>query len=232
MLGRVQVSLVRLLDTKATYEAINRSAVLVQQVRWRKMRTDPINKSKIGRVRERTPIDPWEYEYLKTNIAYYRTTIKSLRLLFQQEFPNLRVKGRDVQSTLKDQENQGDDEEFQKILSWNEEENKKTKELREAREAEENREKEEMMLQKIMKADEQHAKKMAELEELVKNEMEASKNFITLENMAEKIEEAIDNKKNYNFLINKTGKIILPEDTSWTELRERIDDQEQNKQSS
>ncbi|XP_071948220.1 small ribosomal subunit protein mS26-like [Antedon mediterranea] len=216
---RIQGSLKRLFDIKAAYEAVNRSAVLVQQVRWRKMRTNPINKSKIGRVKERTPIDPWEYKFLKTSFDHHRTTMKSLRLLFLEDFPNLKLRKKQVGSA-----NTTDiavDDEHKRLMLWNEEENKKTKALRDARFAEEDKVKEEIILNEMMKAEEEHSKTISELEKIVKMEKEASKNFITLENMTERIEEAIDSKKNYNFLINKTGKIVLPEDTAWTELREQ-----------
>lgn len=37
---------------------------------------------------------------------------------------------------------------------------------------------------------------------------EEAKNFITLENLDQRIEEALDNPKNYNFAINKEGKVV------------------------
>lgn len=37
---------------------------------------------------------------------------------------------------------------------------------------------------------------------------EEVKNFITLENLDQRIEEALDNPKNYNFAINKKGSVI------------------------
>lgn len=36
---------------------------------------------------------------------------------------------------------------------------------------------------------------------------EEAKNFITLENLDQRIEEALDNPKNYNFAINKEGQV-------------------------
>ena len=35
------------------------------------------------------------------------------------------------------------------------------------------------------------------------------------------IEEALDNPKNYNFLIKKSGSPILPEDTAWEQFKQR-----------
>ena len=56
---------------------------------------------------------------------------------------------------------------------------------------------------------------------------EASKDYITLENMEEKIEEAISNTKNYNFKLNHDGSIMLPEDSAWKELKERLESEKQ-----
>lgn len=37
---------------------------------------------------------------------------------------------------------------------------------------------------------------------------EEAKNFITLENLDQRIEEALDNPKNYNFAVNKEGRVV------------------------
>lgn len=37
---------------------------------------------------------------------------------------------------------------------------------------------------------------------------EEAKNFITLENLDQRIEEALDNPKNYNFAIDKEGRVV------------------------
>lgn len=37
---------------------------------------------------------------------------------------------------------------------------------------------------------------------------EEAKNFITLENLDQRIEEALDSPKNYNFAINKEGQVV------------------------
>lgn len=37
---------------------------------------------------------------------------------------------------------------------------------------------------------------------------EDAKNFITLENLDQRIEEALDNPKNYNFAIDKEGRVV------------------------
>lgn len=34
------------------------------------------------------------------------------------------------------------------------------------------------------------------------------KNFITLENLDQRIEEALDNPKNYNFAVDKEGRVV------------------------
>lgn len=47
--------------------------------RWRKRRWAPIAASKLFVVRERTPIDPEEYDELKVRFAHYRTAVRSIR---------------------------------------------------------------------------------------------------------------------------------------------------------
>lgn len=37
---------------------------------------------------------------------------------------------------------------------------------------------------------------------------EEAKNFITLENLDQRIEEALDNPKNYNFAVDKVGRVV------------------------
>lgn len=37
---------------------------------------------------------------------------------------------------------------------------------------------------------------------------EEAKNFITLENLDQRIEEVLDNPKNYNFAIDKEGRVV------------------------
>lgn len=39
-------------------------------------------------------------------------------------------------------------------------------------------------------------------------EQEEAKNFITLENLDQRIEEALDNPKNYNFAVDKEGRVV------------------------
>lgn len=37
---------------------------------------------------------------------------------------------------------------------------------------------------------------------------EDAKNFITLENLDQRIDDALDNPKNYNFAVDKEGKVV------------------------
>lgn len=37
---------------------------------------------------------------------------------------------------------------------------------------------------------------------------EEAKNFITMENLDQRIEEALDNPQNYNFAIDKEGRVV------------------------
>lgn len=46
-------------------------------------------------------------------------------------------------------------------------------------------------------------------------QQEEAKNFITVENLDQRIEEALDNPKNYNFAIDKDGKVVKRTVLEW-----------------
>lgn len=56
-----------------------RSAVLVEAVRGRKSRTDPVAKSKVGRVKVPPPVDPVEMVVLKERFTEYQMIMRALR---------------------------------------------------------------------------------------------------------------------------------------------------------
>lgn len=56
-----------------------RSAVLVEPVRGRKSRTDPVAKSKEDRIKVPPPVDPGEMVVLKERFSEYQLIMKALR---------------------------------------------------------------------------------------------------------------------------------------------------------
>ena len=56
-----------------------RSAVLVEAVRGRKSRTDPVAKSKVGRIKVPPPVDPVEMVVLKERYGEYQMIMRALR---------------------------------------------------------------------------------------------------------------------------------------------------------
>ena len=56
-----------------------RAAVLVEAVRGRKSRNDPVAKSKEGRVKEPPPVDPLEMVVLMERYAEYQSIMRALR---------------------------------------------------------------------------------------------------------------------------------------------------------
>lgn len=80
MFGIVRTHLSHLRVVQRSWEPISATGSLqIQQVRWRKRRTDPKAKSKIGKVREPTPWDPWERAFLVEKIPHYNSTMNAVR---------------------------------------------------------------------------------------------------------------------------------------------------------
>lgn len=191
----------------------------IQQVRWRKRRTDPKAKSKIGKVREPTPWDPWERAFLVEKIPHYNSTMNAVRRLFNAELERKKDETAEGLSSVEQEREQ--EEEFRQLLKWNEQENAKINARRKEKLAAKAKENEEENLQRLLRKEEQEAEETERMRQLVLQEQEASKTFITMESMEAAINEALDNPKNYNFLMKKSGEPILPEDTAWEGFKER-----------
>ncbi|KQK78307.1 28S ribosomal protein S26, mitochondrial-like protein [Amazona aestiva] len=99
-------------------------------------------------------------------------------------------------------------QEHQRLMAWNEEENARQRARREERLR---KEEEEQRRQKLKAAETQARKREAFLKEREKEVLrlqEEAKTFITLENLDARIEECLDNPRNYNFAIDKEGRIV------------------------
>ncbi|XP_017576930.1 28S ribosomal protein S26, mitochondrial [Pygocentrus nattereri] len=201
MLGAVARSrapVVRLLSPQA--------AVLVETVRGRKSRTDPKAKSKAGRIKTPPPVDPVEMVVLKERFAEYNLIMRALRMEFKEEM--LRKRYEEETGSLAEERAKQEAEEHRSLMAWNEAENLRLRKIRELR------------VQKETEAAEQKRREITmlrqqELEDYIKEKekeilqlQEEAKNFITLENLDQRIEEALDNPKNYNFAIDKEGRKV------------------------
>ncbi|XP_060781723.1 28S ribosomal protein S26, mitochondrial [Neoarius graeffei] len=183
-----------------------RLGVVLESVRGRKSRTDPKAKSKAGRMKSPPPVDPVEMVVLKERFTDYNLIMRALRLQFKEEM--LRKRYEEETGSLAEERAKQEAEEHQSLMAWNDAENLRLRKIRELR------------VQKETEAAEQRRKEAAilrqqELENYIKEKereilqlQEEAKNFITLENLDQRIEEALDNPKNYNFAINKEGQVV------------------------
>ncbi|XP_007432821.2 28S ribosomal protein S26, mitochondrial [Python bivittatus] len=101
-----------------------------------------------------------------------------------------------------------EEEEHQLLMAWNDAENKRLLERRMER-----LQKEELMAKaRQLQYDQSQSALQEELlkkkEKEVLQLQEESKNFITLENLDQRIEECLNNTHNYNFAIDKEGRIV------------------------
>ncbi|XP_009880850.1 PREDICTED: 28S ribosomal protein S26, mitochondrial [Charadrius vociferus] len=99
-------------------------------------------------------------------------------------------------------------EEHRRLMAWNEEENARQRARREERLR---KEEEERKRQKLQVAENKARVMEAFLKEKEKEVLqlqEEAKTFITPENLDARIEECLDNPRNYNFAIDKDGRIV------------------------
>uniref|UniRef100_A0A3Q0RB80 Small ribosomal subunit protein mS26 n=1 Tax=Amphilophus citrinellus TaxID=61819 RepID=A0A3Q0RB80_AMPCI len=177
-----------------------RSAVLVEAVRGRKSRTDPVAKSKEGRIKVPPPVDPVEMVVLKERYTEYQLIMSALRLEFKEEV--LRKKYEEETGSQAEERVRQEAEEHRSLMAWNNEENLQISFCQEAEEAQ--RKKIEAAIQREQEQQEFIKEKEREILQL----QEEVKNFITVENLDQRIEEALDNPKNYNFAIDKEGRVV------------------------
>ncbi|KAK1894560.1 28S ribosomal protein S26 mitochondrial [Dissostichus eleginoides] len=162
-----------------------RSAVLVEAVRGRKSRTDPVAKSKVGRIKVPPPVDPEEMVVLKERYGEYQMIMRALRLEARQEAQEHRV-----------------------LMDLNHLENQRMLKLRIVRVQKEKEEADRKKFEVILQREQEQQEIVKEKEKEILQLQEDAKNFITLENLDQRIEEALDNPKNYNFAIDKQGKVV------------------------
>ncbi|NWU94805.1 RT26 protein, partial [Upupa epops] len=172
-------------------------------VRGRKTRHDSVAKSKASRVKLPPPVDPEELLVVIERYRMHRLVLGALRAEFKAEV--LQKK----RETSQNQENSAElIEEHQRLMAWNNEENARQQARREERIK---AEAEEQKRQKLQAAESRARKMEAFLKEKEKEILqlqEEAKTFITSENLEARIEECLDNPRNYNFAIDKDGRIV------------------------
>lgn len=180
-------------------------AVLVEAVRGRKSRSDPVAKSKEGRIKVPPPVDPVEMVALKERYSEYQMILTALRMEFKEEV--LRKKYEEETGSLAEERSRQEMEEHRALMAWNDQENLRLLKLRVSRVQKEKEEAERKILEAAIQREQQQQEFIREKEKEVLQLQEEAKNFITLENLDQRIEEALDNPKNYNFALNKEGKV-------------------------
>ncbi|XP_028250769.1 small ribosomal subunit protein mS26 [Parambassis ranga] len=181
-------------------------AVLVEAVRGRKSRTDPVAKSKEGRIKVPPPVDPVEMVVLKERYTEYQLIMRALRLEFKEEV--LRKKYEEETGSQAEERARQDAEQHRALMAWNDQENLRLLKARILRVQQEEEEAQQKKLEEILQRKREEQERLEEKEREVLQLQEDVKNFVTLENLDQRIEEALDNPKNYNFAINKSGKVV------------------------
>ncbi|KAF3700812.1 28S ribosomal protein S26, mitochondrial [Channa argus] len=181
-------------------------AVLVEAVRGRKSRTDPVAKSKEGRIKVPPPVDPVEMVVLKERYTEYQMIMRALRLEFKEEV--LRKKYEEETGSLAEERARQEAEEHRALMAWNNEENLRMLKVRMMRIKKEEEEAERKRLDTAIQREQEQQEFLKEKEREILQLQEEAKNFITLENLDQRIEEALDNPKNYNFAVDKEGRVI------------------------
>ncbi|XP_004082839.1 28S ribosomal protein S26, mitochondrial [Oryzias latipes] len=183
-----------------------RGAVLVESVRGRKSRGDPVAKSKEGRIKVPPPVDPKEMVVLKERFTEYQLILRALRLEFKEEV--LRKKFEEETGSLAEERARQDAEEHRTLMLWNQEENLRLLKARVLRIQKEEEEAQRTKMEAVMKLELQQDEFIKQKEQQVLQLQEEAKNFITMENLDQRIEEALDHPKNYNFAVDREGRVV------------------------
>ncbi|NXN97790.1 RT26 protein, partial [Rhinopomastus cyanomelas] len=171
--------------------------------RGRKSRHDPPAKSKASRMKLPPPVDPEELLVVTERYRLHRLVLGALRAEFRAEL--LQKKREALQYQESSMEHM---EEHRRLMAWNDEENAKQRARREERIKAEAEEQKRHKLEAAENRASKTAALLKEKEKLILQLQEEAKTFITLENLDARIEECLDNPRNYNFAIDKDGRIV------------------------
>ncbi|KAM8968296.1 small ribosomal subunit protein mS26 [Sarcophilus harrisii] len=177
--------------------------LLLPPARGRKSRHDPPAKSKIGRLRTPTPVDPVEMYIVTERYKSYRQIVRALRLEFIEEI--WRKTYVEKYGGLKAIQ---DAEEHKQLMAWNQAENDRLQALRISRFQRQEQEQEQLQAQEEMQKAQKMEAFVRKKEKEVLQLQEDAKTFITQDNLEEKIEAALNNPQNYNWALTKEGHVV------------------------
>ncbi|XP_062378712.1 28S ribosomal protein S26, mitochondrial [Sardina pilchardus] len=181
-------------------------AVLVETVRGRKSRNDPKAKSKVGRIKYPPPVDPEEMVILKERFTEYNLIMRALRMQFKEEM--LRKRYEEETGSVAEERAKQEAEEHQALMAFNDQENERLRKIREVRVQMEQEESEQTQMEVILERQRVLDELVKEKESEILRLQEVAKTFITLENLDQRIEDALDNPRSYNFAIDKEGRVV------------------------
>ncbi|KAF7202260.1 small ribosomal subunit protein mS26 [Nothobranchius furzeri] len=184
----------------------SRSTVLVEAVRGRKSRNDPVAKSKEGRIKVPPPVDPVEMVVLNERYTEYQLILRALRLEFKEEV--LRNMYEEEMGSQVESRARMEMEEHRSLMAWNDQENLRTLQARILRVQKEEEEAQHRKMELALQREEEQQEFIKQREKEILQLQEDAKNFITLQNLDQRIEEALDNPKNYNFAVDKEGRVV------------------------
>ncbi|XP_034628656.1 28S ribosomal protein S26, mitochondrial [Trachemys scripta elegans] len=176
---------------------------LLVPARGRKSRHDPPAKSKAGWLKEPPPVEPAELLVVSERYRQYRLVLQALRMEFKQE-----VMRKHREERLDKESGAEAMEEHLKLMAWNSAENERLRKKREERLRREEEELQDRKLQGALNRAKLMEDFLKQKEREVLQLQEEARNFITPENLDERIEECLDNPRNYNFAIDKEGCIV------------------------
>nr|XP_056711874.1 28S ribosomal protein S26, mitochondrial [Euleptes europaea] len=179
--------------------------LLAAPARGRKSRTDPPAKSKAGRINTPPPVDPAELLVVKERYRRYASILSSLRAEFKHAVVMRRYEEKFGQ--LRAQRKQAAEEEHRQLMAFNDAENQRLQQRREVRLRREEAAEKERRLRGAQKHADFLEEFLKEREREVLQLQEDAKNFITPDNLDEKIEECLNNPRNYNFAVDKDGRV-------------------------
>ncbi|XP_017296320.1 28S ribosomal protein S26, mitochondrial [Kryptolebias marmoratus] len=183
-----------------------RSAMPLEAVRGRKSRADPVAKSKEGRMKVPPPVDPVEMVVLHERYTEYQLILRALRLEFKEEL--LRRKYEEETGSQAEEKAKQESEEHCGLMAWNNQENLHLLKARVARIQKEKEEAECRKMEAALQCEQKQQELLKQKEKEILQLQEDAKNFITLENLDQRIEDALDNPQNYNFAVDKEGRVV------------------------
>ncbi|XP_075565439.1 small ribosomal subunit protein mS26 [Pelecanus crispus] len=171
--------------------------------RGRKTRHDPPAKSKASRLKLPPPVDPEELLVVTERYRQHRLVLSALRAMFRAE-----VLQKKREALLSQEDSAELMDEHRRLMAWNQAENARQRARREERIRKEEEEQRRQKLQAVERKARMMEAFLKEKEKEVLQLQEEAKTFITPENLDARIEECLDNPRNYNFAIDKDGRIV------------------------